>query len=548
VGAVGAALTISFGVFSLRREAVMKPTQFVLLFHWFVAVFSAAQTPGSFDTTPPPGFGNGTGKLTNLSIGTGNDVVRALALQADGKIVLAGHCDGSGTVDFCIARLNRDGSLDPTFTGPNGNEQSRFKFLVGAGSYSHAYAMTIQPDNKILVAGSCPDGTNEVFCVARLLPNGAFDATFVGPNGSASGTAIVPIGNEYGVAKAMALQADGKITVAGFCWNGITRVFCAARLHANGSLDSSFAGPSNGGGRFLLPLSGGSDEANAILIQADGKILLFGTCSTGSPNYHDFCGVRLNIDGSVDSNFATNGKFQAEVASPSDSAFLNAALLLPNGNIVLGGGCIAPMGSGACLARLRPDGSFDASFGSSYAGSGRRVVDSTFSPDQVLAMSLQTDGRLVLAGRRMSVSTSYFLMARLLPNGNLDTAFQNGAITNVLPMVGTTDIAYSSAIQNDGKILFAGTCLNGTKQDFCVARVNAGESTLTAEGIANCRPDIDGDGVMNPLIDGLIITRAMLGMAGSAVIQGMSFQPHALRKTWAAIRDYLVMQCGLRTY
>jgi uncharacterized delta-60 repeat protein len=232
----------------------------------------SAQIPGDFDSS----FALGNGKIPNLSIGNGNDRALAVALQPDGKMVMAGDCNNGTYSKMCLARLNADGTLDTAFVGPPGSLPGSGKFILSIGPTNEtAYAVAVQPDGKIVVSGSCTanSATND-FCIARLLPNGNYDASFVGPNGNANGRFLLDVGGATNDGYALALQPDGKIVMAGACDNGTNIDFCFVRLNADGRLDASFDGESgNANGKFLLDIGSNSDYVSAIALQPDGKSL-----------------------------------------------------------------------------------------------------------------------------------------------------------------------------------------------------------------------------------------------------------------------------------
>ena len=128
--------------------------------------------------------------------------------------------------------------------------------------------------------------------------------------------------------------------------------------------------------------------------------------------------------------------------------------------------------------------------------------------------------------------------------GTLDATWATssplGAGKLITPIGSGNDQANSITLQPDGKVLLAGNCSNGTNNDFCAARYDGGPF-----GYQNCKPDIDGDGSFLATTDALIYTRIALGITGPAVIGGMTFAPTATRNTWPLIRDYLVTQCGM---
>ena len=329
---------------------------FAMLFATILAQAVAAiplPTPGNFD----PFFAAGLGKIASLSISAGNDHAYAVALQPDGKIVMAGACSN----DFCLARLNADGSLDTSFSGPGGLAAGKFMLPMGQ-SDDIAYALALQPDGKIIVAGACHNGANYDFCVARLNPNGSRDSSFGGPGGAGNGLFLLPMGASDDWATAVSLQPDGKILVAGYCYAVSDYDFCVARLNVDGTLDATFVGPAgNGNGKFLLPIStGGSkdDVLTAMALQGNGKIVLAGYC-VASGNNNQFCAARLNADGSLDTNFdgpgviPGDGKFLLTMGAFSTLA--TALLVQPDGNIAMTGYCaITASNADFCAARLLP--------------------------------------------------------------------------------------------------------------------------------------------------------------------------------------------------
>ncbi len=513
--------------------------------------FAQQLVPGSLHTAPFPGFANGNGKIPGLPVGASDDFANALALQPDGKIVLAGSCSNGSNSDFCIARFDAEGTLDASFDGPAGTGNGKFLLPIGAGD-DFANALALQPDGKIVIAGAC-NNVGYDFCVARLNPDGTLDATFDGPLGNGNGAFLLPIGSSADQLNAVALQSDGKIVLAGHCSVLSGTAFCVARLHPDGSLDTSFDGPSGAGnGRFVLPLIGTTnDTASALLIQPDGKIVLAGRCSNGGND--DFCMARLNSDGALDVTFDGptgfgNGKFLLTIGPYHDAA--RAALLQPDGRIVVAGFCWNNSSIAVivfCAARLHSDGSLDERFGGPVGiGNGKFLLQIGVGDDRVNAVAFQSDGKIVLVGHcyNSDGSNDDFCLARLHIDGSLDASFDgpsggsNGAFP--LPIGAAGDYAAAVALQPDGRIVVAGYCSNGSNNDFCVARLNGGPSIAS-----QCGFDIDGDGSVRATTDMLIGTRVALGMTGSAVIGGIMFPANATRNTWPLIRNYLVTQCGM---
>ena len=521
-------------IFGLFRHALLA-----------LACTSAAQAQvgGSFDTT----FGATNGFVPALVIGTNDDDrANAMALQSDGKIVLAGKCAGAIGTFFCMARLNADGSLDTSFDGPGTPGNGKFLMTVAGSLSAGANAVAVQPDGKILVAGTCTGK----FCIARLNENGSFDTAFTGIGGTSAGHFAVTLGTATDTLAAIALQPDGKIVLAGYCDDGTGNsltLFCVARLTTSGDFDSTFDGsppvsPANG--RFLIPRIGAStiqsEQARAVALRANGKILLAGRCANGVPT---FCLVQLNTSGTFDATFdgasgTGNGKVILEIGGVGFPNTATSIDFQADDSIVLAGTC----GSVTCVVRTTSDGVLDASFGGNLTSSsyGPGVADSGIQVPTPLQGAVAFDGRILAAGPPFKIS-------RLNGDGYPDRLFDgpppstaDGFVT--LTIAASVQVVQAMQLQPDGKILMAGYCRStgSSPFTFCIARLNYGPS-----GARNCSPDIDGDGRATATIDGLIMTRVMLGMTGTAVTGGINFPVAAPRKTWSAIRSYLVTQCAM---
>lgn len=213
----------------------------------------------------------GTSGRSAVSIGTGlsNDWPSCLALQPDGKIVVAGYSDG----DFAVVRLLANGGLDNNF-GVGG------KVVVDAGSGGFLESVALQSDGKILVCGG--GGSND-FALFRFNTDGTPDASF-----SSDGKAFVTVGDDDSSAYAVRIQDNGKILVAGIAQKLISYGlgleflrddFALIQLKSDGTMEPAFGM----GGQVVAPggeiLAGYA--ASNILGLADGRILLVGTTSSG---------------------------------------------------------------------------------------------------------------------------------------------------------------------------------------------------------------------------------------------------------------------------
>lgn len=380
-----------------------------------------------------------------------NSIVNAVAVQADGKILIGGYFtqlqpSGSNAQGKAyLARLNHDGSVDSTFNATtNGVVRS----------------ILLQPSGQILIAGEFtavkPSGSTTSYTrnyVARLNADGTLDSTF-NPNPNA-------------VVYAVASQLNGQIVIGGSFTtvqpNGSSSAVTRnrlARINADGTLDTGFDPNAN---RPVLSLA----------VQANGQLIVGGGFSTLqpagtlSPTTRN-CVARLNADGSLDTGF-----------DPEANGSVMAIALQSNGQIVLGGQFTSFQANGAAgatqcdyLGRLNTDGSLDTNF----------IVNPLA---YVSAVAIQGDGEIVIGGiftslfaANSTAATSISYAARVNPDGSIDSNFfpnPNQAVNAI-------------GIQSDGEVILGGyfTNIQGTNCNF-LARVGTDgslDSTLA--------PDLDG--------------------------------------------------------
>lgn len=265
---------------------------------------------------------------------------RGVAIQSDGKIVVVGHRGPTSSgpdVDFAIARYNTNGSLDDGTAGDStpgdvfgtaGKVRTDF-----AGDEDVARDVIIQADGKILVAGHREFNGNPAFALARYLPTGAPDPAF-----DTDGRLNTSFnGNSF--ANALAVQSNGKIIAAGAVTFGIDGSnFALARYHPNGSLDNTF-GPNSNGRAFVDFVPRGEDQANDVALQGDGKIVAAGFKGSFNINSATFALARFLPNGTPDNSFGTNGMVTTDFgAFPGDfSAGINGVALQNDGHIVVAG-------------------------------------------------------------------------------------------------------------------------------------------------------------------------------------------------------------------
>jgi uncharacterized delta-60 repeat protein len=382
----------------------------------------------------------GVGGKATVDFG-GTDTGFAVAIQGDGKIVVAGgSLDGDS--DFAVVRHNADGSLDTGF-GSSGKVTTDF------GGSEIANAVAIDGNDNILLAGNVGLG----FGVIRHSPDGTLDTGF-GTGGLTS--------TDFGfsdVANAMAIQTNGKIVVAGHTGSLGNVNIAMARYNTDGSLDATF-----GTGGKVVSDFGGSEFGTSMAIQKDGKIIVAGFAGDIFGFPLDYLTIRYNTDGTLDNSFGTAGRAVTDIGGDDEG---RAVSIQANGKIVLAGTSNVAGGGDFALARLNNDGTPDSTFG---VGS---ITITDFSGGEI-AYSVATlgDGRIVAAGWSSSASGNDFAVARYRSDGSLDPGFGTGGL--VTTDFGDAEPGLALAIQTDQKIVVAGLTEGGGDRDFAIARYLGG--------------------------------------------------------------------------
>ncbi len=393
----------------------------------------------------------GVGGLALANFAGASDQGFAVAVQSDGKVVVAGTVDNLNTgFDFAVARFNSDGTLDTTFDG-----DGLVTTHVGSGD-DHARGVAVQADGKIVVVGSAfGAGGDEDFAVVRYNSDGVVDLVVLTPIGESASD----------LASAVVLQSDGKIIVAGSSAGDIA----VARYDSTGALDASF-----GGGVSIVEIAG-DDRAFAAALQADGKIVVAGsTAEQGTPQDRDFAVVRLLANGLLDSDFGNLGTTTVNFGSDDAAA---AVALQSDGKIVLAGTTFV-LDQDFAVVRLTAAGMEDVSFNVD-GNNGRRVFDFMGQNDAATAVAVQ--GSRILVGGFSTALHAEFVLLGLLEDGTSDgIAFVDFAN-------GSNDFAQAMALDAGGRIVLAGWSNNGVEDQFAVAR-------FLADGAVNQPPVADAGG------------------------------------------------------
>lgn len=424
-----------------------------------VSIFGQATT-GNLDAT----FGSGGLVRTDFS---GNiDRANAVAIQSDGKIVAAGSSFSSAKTveDFIVARYNANGSLDKRF-GSNGKITTDFFRNVDVIN-----AIAIQPDGKIVVGGVAQlagsGGTPRVFALARYTSDGRPDPGF-----GSGGSLTTNFGGTFASVSAIMVQPDGKIVVAGTAdFNprvpGSGLDFALARYLPNGGLDASFGDA----GKVVFDFFGSFDQANTAAIQPDGKIIVAGSASYDSFNRDiGFALTRINPDGSTDFGFGSGGKQITDFFDAGAKA--NGIVIQPDGRFVVAGtasdSATRPVATDFALARYNSDGSLDSSFG---IGGETAVPFSDSASEQANALAVAPDGKIIVAGTAFKTFATPpdFAVRRYNSDGSVDKSFgTDGSMTT--DFSAGTDNAQAVAIQADGNVVVAGRAFRSSF-DLSLAR------------------------------------------------------------------------------
>jgi len=355
-------------------------------------------------------------------------------------------------------------------------------------SSSVVYAMEVQDDNKILVAGVAYNGQNMDFAMARFFPDGSPDLSF-----GEDGIVLTDFFENNDIVTSMVLQPDGRIILGGSANNNLT--FALARCNTDGSLDNTFSND----GKVTAGFGFKDDHGPEVLLQSDGRIILAGS------DFHDggyYCSiVRYNTDGSVDNSFAFDEN--------ALEALINGAVLQSDGKILVCGQITASPGVDLLLARFNADGSVDNTFSfdgkvtfdyqyfdigvnvvegrdgklivggyffGAYPGpellrySSDGLIDETFNGSgyfvytdenvnshYTFAVQEQSDNKILIAGSGYRPLSGFgFEIFRLGEDGSLDTTFGDGGIVYNSVYLSSGCWIYAIKLQSDGKILAAG--------------------------------------------------------------------------------------------
>jgi uncharacterized delta-60 repeat protein len=349
-------------------------------------------------------------------------------------------------------------------------------------------------------------------------------ATFSFPGGldpffGTGGVSTAPIGKGgFDLSFAAALQTDGKIVIVGdsrsnsetFSVEPVNSI--VSRINADGTLDTSFG--YRGIARRRMP-----GRANAVVMQADGKIVVGGYTLAEVSFFQVFFVARYNPDGTPDGSFGTGGILTTSFADINQRGILNSLAVQPDGKIVAAGYSFFGSSTPQSMAVVRynsngtPDSSFD--------GDGRAFIDLAAAGSRANVVALQADGKIVVGGllREPVGTVSDFALVRLNTDGSPDNTFDgDGKLTTEFSTTSTNILGLG--IQSDGRIVAAGNSNQGAARDIAMARYNTDGSLDTS---------FDGDGKLTTDIGDDLVGNMRIQADGKIVVCGQSFaapNPH----------------------
>jgi uncharacterized delta-60 repeat protein len=440
-------------------------------------------------------FGLG-GKVTG-SFGFG---AKDIAIQADSKVVMVGRIED----DFAVARLNANGTVDTTFGGGDGLVSIDF----GGRDHDEARAVAIQSDGKIVVAGtSVKSGITAKWAIARYNADGTPDSTFAG-DGSEFVLSFIPTN---GVTD-LVIQPDGTIV---FCANvgikkGVLNIsefdFAVVRLLSDGSLDSTF-GDNRSVGRagYVVSDFGNEDTPNGLALAPDGKIVAAGDTGSFTDDYK-IAVARYTTDGRLDSTFDGDGKLSTDLLTQSSA---NAVAVQSDGRVVITG-----YSNNGLVTTLRYSvaGKLETGFGSAGV-----FTNPSSTADDGIAVFTQNDKVLVISNSGTVAGNHRISAIQYRSNGALDPSFGQNGIAN-FGLESDLDWAFG-ALSPGGKLVM------GAGQDHGMSLVRLSNvlapplvQLVNADATAADSPTSPDAGSIRVVRDGAysFATRVYLNVSGSA--------------------------------
>jgi uncharacterized delta-60 repeat protein len=403
---------------------------------------------------------------------------------------------------FSVFSHAQDGALDLTFSTDG-------KAYATAPSLNQSLSKTfVQKDGKVVIVGRAANCCGYDFSVARFNADGTPDATFDGDGVVV--TEFTSSSNVWDIPTTVTVQPDGKILAAGIS----NQDFAIARYNLDGSLDATF----DGDGKVMTSI-GSTDEIYSIMVLPDGKILVGGTSYSGISR---FALARYNPNGSLDASFGSGGI--ATHAFFSGNHVIYSLARQADGKIVAAG----TINGNFAVARYNVNGTPDLTF----SGDGVFSTD-FFGNETAYSVAIHPDGRIIAAG----VSDFQTLVMSITPTGGHDNSFDGDGIIKTT-YSSSADAIYSILIQNDGKVVIAGTSWSATSSDFLVVR-------YMPNGALD--PSFDGDGILMLDMGSSEAYATIMGWNNRLVVAGYSGSHLAVARLTNSSTQY-ILPLQLRTF
>lgn len=438
---------------------------------WLGMASVANAAPGDLDGA----FGTG-GLVTSAFPGADSGGANGMLIDPEGRIVVAGTAIFGTNFEFAIGRYLPNGTLDEQF-GDGGLTVTDFTSSIS----ELANAVVRQPDGKLVVAGEALEGPQNVLAVARYHANGVLDSSF-----DQDGKLVTDVETTTGEeARAVGLQSNGDVVVAGYGLTASGNEIVLARYLPDGTLDDTFG--TAGNGKLVIPDTASQGEiATSLIVLPDDSLIVGGSVADSTGFNEHFLLRHLSRNGGVDGTFGdASGRLITTFPGGAANERITALAREPDGRIVAVGSSPTLLGSEqfeTYVARYMPDGTLDSSFA---GGAGREAFLLPGGvPASGNAVAIAPDGDIAIAG---DAGDGSMMVARLRPDGTLDPTFGSGG-ARVIPF---DENAFDGAsadgvgVQSDGGIVAAGGVdAQNAPGGFALARVSGDSADLSVSASA----------------------------------------------------------------
>jgi uncharacterized delta-60 repeat protein len=429
---------------------------------------------------------NGTGQQTVDFTQGSTSAAESVAIDSQGRIILAGYVTIGSADRFAVARLSANGDLDTSFEGGSSTVAGESIASFGSGVSADAFAVAVDSSFDIVAAGSA-SGTSDM-AVLRLNSDGSVDTGFEGGDSTTPGEALINFGTNLGIAataNAVTFDAAGGVVLGGSADIGGQSVIAVARLSSTGALDSSF----NGGSAGEATVQFGTDDSEAFSVAIDGSdnVIAAGTASNSSLLTSDIAIARIADTGIPDTTFNSTGRLETPFLGLTDLTGAQTAVQTNGSNadrIIVAYTVPTAGGTELGVSRFNSDGSLDTSVG---AGGSEIISVGSGVTATLAGLTVAPGGNIVLVGNDSAGNVD---VVELSPNGTPVGTFGTAGIasfslggiaSSVAVDTGATDIY-------NGDIVVGGSAQDPDNyyDDMAVARLTATgvlDSTFNGTGI-----------------------------------------------------------------